>query len=123
MADRLRSSLLLLALALPARAGIPSGAEPPAPMIARVEPSSGGAEGGTRVAVIGFNLSPDAMVSFGGVPATDVVYVRPGRIEVTTGPGRPGRVSVSVWNPDGRHASRGWAYRYVKTAPPVPAPP
>jgi hypothetical protein len=90
-------------------------------MIWKVKPSSGTTAGGTRVTITGFNLWPDAAVDFGGVPATEVVLVERGRLEVTAPPHRPGRVYVTVRNPDGREGSRGWAYRYVEAEGANPA--
>jgi hypothetical protein len=111
---RALASLALLALPLAAGAGgFPQGAEPPSPVIGRVKPSAGSSAGGTRVTITGFNLWPDAVVDFGGARATDVVLVETGRLEVTAPPHRPGRVSVTVRNPDGRLGTRGWAFRYA----------
>ncbi len=104
------AALLLVA---PARAQHPSGAEPPSPMIARVEPSSGPSTGGTEITITGFCFAPGAVVKLGGVSATAVEIVAPGKLVAVTGPHRPGKVSVSVTNPDGRSGFRGWSYRYV----------
>ncbi|BDG01389.1 IPT/TIG domain-containing protein [Anaeromyxobacter oryzae] len=86
-------------------------------MISRVEPRSGPSTGGTRITITGFNLAPGAIVKVGGVAATGVEAVGPGKLVAVTGPHPPGRVLVSVTNPDGRTGSRGWSYRYVAAAP------
>jgi hypothetical protein len=117
--SRLAPLLLLLAALLPpsAAAGIPSGAEPPWPAVGSALPPSGPATGGTRVIIRGFAFQPGARVWFGFTEARDVQLTATGELIATTGAHRPGRVAVTVLNPDGRKGSRGWTYRYLTAAP------
>jgi hypothetical protein len=111
------SIALAAAPSLAAARGHASGAEPPRPFIGSVEPRSGPSAGGTTVTITGNHFFPGAVVEIGGVAARSVELVAPGKLVAVTGPHAPGRVSVSVRNPDGRGGSRGWSYRYVASQP------
>jgi hypothetical protein len=97
-----------------ARGSIPSGAEPPWPAVGSARPSSGSPAGGTEVTIIGFNFQEGATVLFGNSNATVVRREAPGQLVVIAPPHSPGRVSVTVTNPDGRRGTRGWTYRYAQ---------
>ena len=64
--------------------------------IAGVLPVSGASTGGTAVKINGNNFSSSPTVTFGGVPATDIVRVSPSLITAVTPAGSPGMVVVSV---------------------------
>ena len=64
--------------------------------IAGVLPVSGASIGGTAVKINGNNFPSSPTVSFGGVPATDIVRVSPGLITAVTPAGSPGMAVVSV---------------------------
>ncbi len=67
------------------------------PVLSRVSPIAGSATGGTPVTLHGSGFTPEAAVSFGDVPAPQVVVARDGRsIAVTTPAHAPGVVDVSV---------------------------
>ncbi|HTN52304.1 MAG TPA: IPT/TIG domain-containing protein [Anaeromyxobacter sp.] len=122
--SRLASLLLLLLAALAPRpaAGVPTGAEPPWPAVGSAQPPAGPSTGGTRVIIRGFAFQPGARVWFGLTEARDVELTATGELAATTGAHRPGRVAVTVLNPDGRRGSRGWTYRYLAAAPLAAAP-
>ncbi len=68
----------------------------PATTVSGVQPISGPTEGGTQLAIIGTGFTPDAAVTIGGVPASNVIYISPNRLTAITPPGVPGITSVKV---------------------------
>src|SRR5690606_23973318 len=54
-----------------------------------------------------------AVVTFGGQPCTDVVFLSERELECTTPPGDEGFVDVVVTNPDGQSGSGDDAYEYL----------
>ena len=64
--------------------------------IAGVLPVSGASIGGTAVKINGNNFPSSPTVTFGGVPATDIVRVSPSLITAVTPAGSPGMAVVSV---------------------------
>ncbi|HVO20893.1 MAG TPA: IPT/TIG domain-containing protein [Anaeromyxobacter sp.] len=112
-----RPALLLLAALVPALAASaggstrPQGSQPPSPSVGSCRPASG--PPGTRLTIRGSNFQAGATVELGGVPAEDVVVVSGSEIAATAGPHPPGRVTVTVTNPDRRSGSRGWTFRYL----------
>ena len=97
----------------PGSAHRPQGSAPPSPEVWHVSPSSG--PPGTQVTIAGAYFKDGAKVLAGGVEAT-VLRVTGTEIIATVGKHRPGRVLVSVENPDGRSGARGWAFKYLPEA-------
>jgi hypothetical protein len=94
----------LLNSALPGIAGPPE--------ITSIIPESGPAEGGTKVAIWGKNLTPGTAVLFGEQAALSVECVNESLIEVTTPPRDPGAVSITLVDPLGREAATGSSFTY-----------
>jgi hypothetical protein len=69
------------------------------------------------VTIIGSNFWPGARVTFGEAEAPVVAFVASDRITAVTPPHRPGRVYVSVLNPNWQSGGRGWTFTYVDQAP------
>lgn len=116
MRNALLSALVAAAgvVAVVASADLPTGSEPPEPLVGRVEPSSG--PPGTRVTIHGQNFLPGSTVMFGGVDAV-VEEITPMRIVAVVPPHKPGRVSVQVSLPNNRGSGvRGWAFTYEAPA-------
>ncbi|MBB5035561.1 beta strand repeat-containing protein [Prosthecobacter vanneervenii] len=87
------------------------------PTVASVTPSSSTTDGGTTVTITGTNFSAVSSVTFGGVPATDVVVVSNTSLTCTTpAVGAPGGASVLVTTPSGTSAANS-LFSYV---PPLP---
>ncbi len=76
-----------------------------------IAPASGPAAGGTPVAITGSGFAADATVTFGGVPATDVVVVDGLNITATAPAGTAGPVDVVVAQAGARASLRG-GFRY-----------
>ncbi|MWC30909.1 IPT/TIG domain-containing protein [Paenibacillus sp. MMS18-CY102] len=90
--------------------------------ITKVEPNHGALAGGERVYLDGVKFQQDTKVYFGGVEATDFLYMSSGRISVNTPAGvSPGQVDVKVVNTDGETFTLEDAFTYDE--PPVLAPP
>jgi len=69
-----------------------------------LSPASGPASGGTRVSISGAGFSPSARVEFGGHTASLTGAGEPSFITVSTPPHAPGRVDVTIVDPDGQIA-------------------
>lgn len=83
------------------------------PVLERISPPYGSASGGTRMDVIGNNLSGSATVTIGGATATFVSALPDGsQMTVTTPAGAVGYADVVVSNATGT-ASAPKGYRYV----------
>ncbi len=89
------------------------GPVPSAPAIARIDPDTGPASGGTRVEIHGDDLRPGAVVLFGAVEATSVEWLREDLVAAVTSPEDPGVVDVRLTNPDGRVALLESAFTFV----------
>lgn len=85
----------------------------PPPRVDRVSPPDGPTFGGERVVVIGADFREGAVVTFGGRPCTDVVFLSENELECTTPPGERGYVDVVVTNPDGQSGTGERAYQYL----------
>ena len=84
------------------------------PTITGVTPSEGTVQGGTRVLITGSSLGC-VSVTFGGVPATDVV-ASADTVQATSPSGRLGSVTLTVRNPDvgvHRNATASTTFTYV----------
>jgi hypothetical protein len=64
-----------------------------APTVTGITPNVGTLSGGQQVTITGTNFSPNSTVSFGGIPATSVVFVSPTQLTVVT-PADPAPLST-----------------------------
>ncbi|MEK6676620.1 MAG: peptidoglycan DD-metalloendopeptidase family protein [Planctomycetota bacterium] len=83
------------------------------PLIVSVSPNSGPLEGGSEVTIAGANFADPAVVTFGGVPATETTVVSQTEIR-TKSPARPtiGSVDVVVTS-SGATATKQNAFSYL----------
>lgn len=88
----------------------------PPPTITSISPASGPAAGGTTVTISGTNFATGATVRFGSTAATTVTVAGSTTITAVAPPQAPGKVVVSVTNPDGAQATFD-GFTYVGTAP------
>ena len=84
------------------------------PTVSSVSPNSGSTAGGTAVTITGTNFAAGAMVTFGGVAATNVAFVNTTTITATTPSGSAGAVTVTV-TVSGQSASLTGGFTYVFT--------
>ena len=91
--------------------------------IARVTPSTGAASGGTVLVIEGSRFVSGAMVTVGGVNASNVWVVGDSQVYATTPAGASGPATVTVTNPGGLSASlaNGFTYGAGGTTPPPAA--
>ncbi len=94
-----------------------AGGPASAPAVGSVSPPTGSAAGGSRVTVSGSNFQNGAVVRFGGVLATNITFISPNALQVTTPPSSPGVQAVTVVNPDGQQGTRPNAFMFVTPAP------
>ena len=89
--------------------GLPGGfnyvSPGPTPSITSLSSSSGPTAGGASITINGANFISGATVAFGGVSATNVSVASGSTITASTPPHAPGRVNVTVTNPDGQTAT------------------
>lgn len=76
----------------------------------------GVAAGGVLLRIFGNGFAPNSRVSFGTIPATDVVVVNPTLIFVTTPVSTPGTVAVTVTTPSGASATLPSAFTFRATS-------
>jgi hypothetical protein len=88
----------------------------PPPVLSRLTPVSGPADGVTDVLVEGEGFSPAARVLVDGV-AVSFLFVDERQVAARFPPHAGGYVDVAVVNPDGQSASLSGAFRYVVTPP------
>jgi hypothetical protein len=99
-------STLTLTLACPEPMPRPDGGTGQAPTITSLTPISGPLTGGTTVTINGSRFADGATVRFGDAPGQQVVVANALRLTVRTpAVTNPGRVSVTVTNPDGQSAT------------------
>ncbi len=97
--------------------------QPSLSTISSVAPSSGPMSGGTEVQITGRAFAQGATVTFGGIPATDVMVVDSSTIQATTPPVTRARsVEVFVENPDGSIGRISDGFIYEDLTPPVITP-
>jgi hypothetical protein len=98
----------------------PSGPGSKGPAVFAVSPAEGLLTGGTPIQISGANFGPNAVVTIGGVLATDIVVESVSTITAKTGPAAPGVVDVAV-TVDGKTGtlSGGFKYLPVSGEPPV----
>jgi hypothetical protein len=77
----------------------------PAPTISSISSSSGSTSGGASITINGTNFVSGATVAFGGAAATNISVVNNHTIKASTPPYAPGRVNVTITNPDGQSAT------------------
>jgi hypothetical protein len=91
----------------------------PGPTISSVSPNSGPTTGGTPVTITGTNFQSGATVTFGALPATNVVVVSSTSITASTPLGPATQqlaVNVTVTNPDSTSGSANAAFTYTVPA-------
>jgi glucose/arabinose dehydrogenase len=88
---------------------------PMAPTVTTLEPGSGAARGGDVVVLTGSGFATGAVVTFGGVPGTDVAVLDSiaTRLRVVTPAHAAGAVDVVVTNPDGRSVTVAAGYTFL----------
>ena len=74
------------------------------PVVNEVAPSHGPAVGGTKVQIVGHNLSGATTVDFGSVPATSVTVISADKVTAIS-PAGTGTVNVRVTTPSGKSAA------------------
>lgn len=92
------------------------------PKIVSISPNSGPQTGGTICNIIGQGFYPQSQVLFGSKPATSINFISSQALIVTTPENQPGKVSVSVKNPDGTTAVLPDAFTFVSVQGMDPAP-
>ncbi|HVE65488.1 MAG TPA: PQQ-dependent sugar dehydrogenase [Thermoanaerobaculia bacterium] len=99
-------------------------ANPMAPAVTAVEPGAGSARGGDVVVLTGSGFATGAVVTFGGVAATDVAVLDSigTRLRVVTPAHATGPVDVVVTNPDGRSVTVANAYTFTPLSLVAPPP-
>ena len=83
------------------------------PTIGSVTPNTGSTSGGTEVRIVGSDFTPGTEVTFGGVPAVNVVVLDSTTLLATTPAGRAGSVGLSVRLPSGTTATLANAFTYA----------
>jgi hypothetical protein len=84
--------------------------------VSRISPNSGPTSGGTTVTIAGRNFGAGAMVTFGGVAATNVTVVNSTTITATTPAGSVGAVTVTVTvSGQSGKLSSGFTYTIIPT--------
>jgi hypothetical protein len=99
--------------------GSPSGPGDQAPSVVSITPNEGPLIGGTAVHVTGTNFAPAAVLTIGGVPATDVVVESLTSIAAKTGPAPAGTADVSV-AVGGRKGTLPGGFRYLAVSGSAP---
>ena len=92
------------------------------PVVTRVFPNSGPAEGGTLVSIIGANFTPNATVNFGSLPALSVSFLSSTALIAVT-PSGFGIVDVTVTNELGTSALTAFGrftYQNLSDGPGIP---
>jgi hypothetical protein len=118
------AGMMLAGLTLTACGGseTPSGpTDPPVsivPTVLSVAPASGSTAGGTEVTINGANFAEGAVVTIGGVAATNVRVSGTTKILAITGAHAAGAVDVTV-TVDGRSSTLSSAFTYASAAPPT----
>lgn len=95
--------------------------QPPPPTITKITPADGPVNGGTDVAIYGYNFTNGTQVMFGEQLATTVFY-GPQALLATSPPSRPGGVNVTLVPPAGSNqfpspATSRQVFTYTDTNP------
>lgn len=88
------------------------------PTITSFSPTSGPSSGGTTVAISGAGFTRDSMVTFGTNLAASLIFVSEASLLAVTPPGLPGRVEITVANPNGGKASFSNGFTLLEPEPP-----
>jgi predicted outer membrane repeat protein len=90
----------------------------PPPTVTEVTPAMGSTLGGTSVTLTGTGFTGATGVTFGTIPANDVIVVNATTITATTPAGAAGAVSVVVTGPGGFNAANSlYTYAVANAAP------
>jgi IPT/TIG domain-containing protein len=92
------------------------------PTIARIAPAAGATTGGTAITIIGSNFATGAIVTIGGVAATDIVVRDSATLFAKTGAHAVGTASVVV-SVNGLTATLSDAFTYANPGPENNPPP
>jgi len=90
----------------------------PSPTVLSVSPSNGPTRGGTAITITGTGFYAGSTVTFGGVPATNVLVSSEATLSCTAPAGSAGQVTVVVTTPVGTSPASSLD-RYTYVAPPV----
>jgi hypothetical protein len=93
-----------------------------APVVSSVQPTTGPEAGGTLVRVQGSNMFNGAVVTFGGRPASQVIFVDETTLFAVSPAAAPSIAVVEVRNPDGQIGALPQAFTYVAAVNLAPAP-
>jgi hypothetical protein len=96
--------------------------QPQGPAVTAVAPSTGTTLGGTTVTISGSNFAAGALVSIGGVPATNVAVQGPTSLTATTAQRAAGAADVVV-SVAGRSGTLPGGFTFVAPAASTNAPP
>jgi hypothetical protein len=89
------AGFLLLVLTSCGDNGTPTAPSVLPPTVAHIAPEAGSTAGGTVVSITGSNFAPGAIVTVGGVAATDIVVKDSATLSAKTGPPRGWRRRAS----------------------------
>jgi hypothetical protein len=92
------------------------------PVVTIVTLNSGPSEGGTAVTISGSNFKDGATVTFGGMAASDVIFISSSQITCTTPAHIPETVDVRVTNPDTQYGVLLNGFTFVSTAAQISMP-
>jgi hypothetical protein len=87
----------------------------PTVTVTSVVPPAGKSTGGKNVTVNGTGFQSGATISFGGSPATNVVFVNSTKLTAKTPAHAPGLVNVTVTNPDTSSGTLTNGYKFVSS--------
>ena len=96
------------------QSGRPIASAQPAPTLSSVHPDSGPVTGGTQLWLYGTGFDPNATVTVGGLPCSNMTWTQASVMSCSVPPHDYGAVSVSVTNPDGQNATLAAAFTYVE---------
>jgi hypothetical protein len=117
--------IALTAMLLAAACGGSSTAPTPpptGPIVSSITPNTGPSIGGTAVTINGQRFDASAIVTIGGVAATNVTFVSPNALSATTGSRNAGPADVAV-TVAGQRGVLANGFTYTSSGPVVNAPP
>jgi hypothetical protein len=85
----------------------------PAPTLASITPAQGYDLGGRLVTLSGTGFQSGVVVTFNGVPATNVTLINAGMLSCVTPAGSVGSPTVTITNPDAQFATSNVAFNYI----------
>lgn len=92
------------------------------PVVTIVTPNTGPATGGTAVTITGSNFKSGATVTFGGMAASNVIFVSVNQITCITPAHIPEIVDVRVTNPDAQFGVLLNGFSFISTAAQISLP-